>query len=103
MNCFARHRNTSFDSDFANWKGLCTEIPKVPQLDSERCPPVWNDREQYLPDTLVSVHGIKYQALFPVGPGGNPEYNFVTSNSLGVQATWKKLGPCRRMNEMGKL
>jgi len=50
----------------------------------------------------VSVQEIKYQSLYSVGPGGNPKNNLVTSNSAGLMATWKKLGPCRRTNEAEK-
>lgn len=102
VSCFSRHRNTSYDSDFSNWKGVCTETFNAPEFEGERCPAVWNNREKYSNGSLVSFHGIKYQSLYAVGPGGHPESNAATSHLLGV-TTWKKLGQCRRTNMSGEL
>ncbi|CAF0844902.1 unnamed protein product [Adineta steineri] len=96
VECFARHRNTSYDSDFDNWKGLCTTATRSPENDPETCPPVWDAREKYTSDSLVSIHGIVYQSLYTSSPGQNPLNNLATSHYHGIMATWKKLSECRR-------
>jgi hypothetical protein len=102
VKCFNRYRNTSYDPDFDNWEGICTETSKAPKVDPDRCPPVWNEREKYSAGSTVSVNGIAYQSLYSVGPGGNPTANTQSSMMLEITATWKKLKPCRRTNEADK-
>jgi hypothetical protein len=99
VECFARHRSTSYDADFDNWEGICTKTSKASEDDSQRCPPVWNSRREYSMDSLVSINGIIYKSLYSVGAGQNPKNHLFDSHYSGIMATWKKLGSCRRINE----
>ncbi len=42
----ARHRETSFDQDFAHWRGICDE-PVDTSDDSDQCPPFWEKNCSY--------------------------------------------------------
>jgi hypothetical protein len=102
VQCFAHHRNTSYDKDFDDWQGICNETFTSPEVDSQRCPSVWNNQQKYASNSLVSINGIIYQSLFSTSLGENPKNHLHGSYIMGTVATWKKLGPCRRMNETGK-
>ncbi|UJR11205.1 hypothetical protein I4U23_015386 [Adineta vaga] len=98
VECFLRHRNTTYDRDFNNWKGLCTKTSNEPSDDPQRCPPVWNKKTKYMRNNLVSINGIVYQYLQTNNPGENPKKKLPSMNILEREARWKKLKRCRRMD-----
>ena len=102
VECFLRQRKTTYNSDFDNWKGLCSETSKKLEDDPQRCPPIWNTKMKYLRGSLVSVHGIKYQALETNKPGESPTKKLTSLNLPEFKAKWKNLGSCRRTDTVNK-
>jgi hypothetical protein len=61
---------------------------------------VWDDRKKYPKGSLVSFHGMKYEALSAVSPGRNPQDNNPLSPNI-ILPSWMMPKPCRRTNEAG--
>lgn len=93
VECFARHRSTTYLKDHDNWKGICEPTVDDPEDDPDYCPPRWQDNIAYKGGSRVNVNGIAYQAFYWAEPGQNPKSHSSIWQSSG--SVWQKLGPCR--------
>lgn len=94
MECFARHRPTTYDYDHDNWKGICEKTHVAPEDDPQWCPQTWEKEYSYRAGSYVSMNGIAYRAFYWANPGQSPQKH--SSTSQGTGSVWQILGKCRR-------
>lgn len=93
VECFSRHRLTTYDSNIDNWEGICEPSLLPPEYDPQWCPQTWRPDTSYPSGSYVNVNGIIYRAFYWADPGRNPKTH--SSTWQGSGANWQKLGPCR--------